>query len=34
MSGLRFGYGTNGFDNHRLADALTIMADLDRKSVV
>ena len=28
MSGLRFGYGTNGFSNHRLADALTVLADL------
>ena len=28
MSGLRFGYGTNGFANHRLADALGLIADL------
>ncbi len=28
MSGLRFGYGTNGFANHRLADALAVIADL------
>ncbi len=28
MTGLRFGYGTNGFANHRLADALAILADL------
>ena len=28
MSGLRFGYGTNGFGNHRLADALAVLADL------
>lgn len=28
MSGLRFGYGTNGFSNHRLADALAVLADL------
>ncbi len=25
---LRFGYGTNGFANHRLADALAVIADL------
>ncbi|EKX65497.1 sugar phosphate isomerase/epimerase family protein [Streptomyces ipomoeae] len=25
---LRFGYGTNGFTNHRLSDVLTILADL------
>jgi L-ribulose-5-phosphate 3-epimerase len=24
----RFGYGTNGFANHRLADAITVIADL------
>ncbi|MEU4624915.1 sugar phosphate isomerase/epimerase family protein [Actinoplanes sp. NPDC023801] len=28
MSGLRFGYGTNGFANHRLDDALAVIADL------
>ena len=28
MSGLRFGYGTNGFANHRLADALAVIAGL------
>lgn len=28
MTGLRFGYGTNGFANHRLADALGVLADL------
>ena len=28
MTGLRFGYGTNGFANHRLADALTVIAGL------
>ncbi|TDB72246.1 sugar phosphate isomerase/epimerase [Micromonospora sp. KC723] len=28
MNGLRFGYGTNGFANHRLADALAVIADL------
>ncbi|PXY27306.1 EboA domain-containing protein [Prauserella muralis] len=28
MSTLRFGYGTNGFANHRLDDALAIIADL------
>ena len=27
-TGLRFGYGTNGFANHRLADALAVIADL------
>ncbi|MGN9775352.1 sugar phosphate isomerase/epimerase family protein [Micromonospora sp. H33] len=26
--GLRFGYGTNGFANHRLEDALAVIADL------
>jgi len=26
--GLRFGYGTNGFANHRLTDALSVLADL------
>ena len=33
MSGLRFGYGTNGFANHRLADALTVIADLGYQGV-
>jgi sugar phosphate isomerase/epimerase len=28
MTGLRFGYGTNGFANHRLADAIAVIADL------
>ena len=28
MSDVRFGYGTNGFANHRLVDALTVIADL------
>jgi sugar phosphate isomerase/epimerase len=28
MTRLRFGYGTNGFANHRLADALAVIADL------
>ncbi|PZG02401.1 sugar phosphate isomerase/epimerase family protein [Micromonospora deserti] len=27
-TGLRFGYGTNGFANHRLDDALAVIADL------
>jgi sugar phosphate isomerase/epimerase len=26
--GLRFGYGTNGFTNHTLSDAMTVLADL------
>jgi sugar phosphate isomerase/epimerase len=30
---LRFGYGTNGFANHRLGDALTIIADLGYQGV-
>jgi len=33
MSGLRFGYGTNGFANHRLADALTVIAGLGYSGV-
>ncbi|WP_432828049.1 sugar phosphate isomerase/epimerase family protein [Dactylosporangium sp. CA-092794] len=28
MTGLRFGYGTNGFSNHRLDDALDVIAEL------
>ncbi|MEV8503641.1 sugar phosphate isomerase/epimerase family protein [Actinoplanes sp. NPDC051475] len=28
MSTLRYGYGTNGFANHRLADAVGVIADL------
>ncbi|MFI7601941.1 sugar phosphate isomerase/epimerase family protein [Actinoplanes sp. NPDC049681] len=28
MSALRYGYGTNGFANHRLADAVGVIADL------
>jgi L-ribulose-5-phosphate 3-epimerase len=28
MSRLMFGFGTNGFTNHRLADAVTVLADL------
>lgn len=28
MSGLRFGYGLNGFTDHRLPDALAVIADL------
>jgi sugar phosphate isomerase/epimerase len=30
---LRFGYGTNGFANHRLTDALAIIADLGYEGV-
>jgi sugar phosphate isomerase/epimerase len=30
---LRFGYGTNGFSNHRLADALTVIAGLGYEGV-
>jgi L-ribulose-5-phosphate 3-epimerase len=30
---VRFGYGTNGFANHRLDDALTIIADLGYQGV-
>ncbi|HWS33921.1 MAG TPA: sugar phosphate isomerase/epimerase family protein [Actinoplanes sp.] len=33
MSELRFGYGTNGFSNHKLTDALTILADLGYEGV-
>lgn len=33
MSGLRFGYGTNGFANHRLGDALAVIADLGYQGV-
>ena len=33
MSGLRFGYGTNGFANHRLADALAVIAGLGYSGV-
>lgn len=33
MSTLRFGYGTNGFANHRLADALTVIGDLGYSGV-
>jgi L-ribulose-5-phosphate 3-epimerase len=32
-SGLRFGYGTNGFANHRLGDALAVIADLGYEGV-
>ncbi|MFC6021739.1 sugar phosphate isomerase/epimerase family protein [Plantactinospora solaniradicis] len=32
-SGLRFGYGTNGFANHRLDDALRVLADLGYQGV-
>lgn len=31
--GMRFGYGTNGFVNHRLDDVLTILADLGYDNV-
>lgn len=31
--GLRFGYGTNGFANHRLDDALAVIADLGYQGV-
>lgn len=31
--GLRFGYGTNGFANHRLTDALAVIADLGYEGV-
>ncbi|MFJ6199353.1 sugar phosphate isomerase/epimerase family protein [Micromonospora sp. NPDC092111] len=31
--GLRFGYGTNGFANHRLDDALAVLADLGYRGV-
>ncbi|MFI6510477.1 sugar phosphate isomerase/epimerase family protein [Streptosporangium sp. NPDC050855] len=31
--GTRFGYGTNGFANHRLADALRVIADLGYQGV-
>jgi sugar phosphate isomerase/epimerase len=33
MSGLRFGYGTNGFANHRLGDALAVIAGLGYQGV-
>ncbi|MEY7972887.1 EboA domain-containing protein [Saccharomonospora xinjiangensis] len=33
MSTLRFGYGTNGFANHRLDDALAVIADLGYSGV-
>ncbi|MGI5244097.1 sugar phosphate isomerase/epimerase family protein [Dactylosporangium sp. CA-139066] len=33
MSGLRFGYGTNGFSNHRLDDALDVIAGLGYEGV-
>lgn len=32
-AGLRFGYGTNGFANHRLDDALRVIADLGYQGV-
>lgn len=33
MTGLRFGYGTNGFANHRLGDALAVIAGLGYEGV-
>jgi sugar phosphate isomerase/epimerase len=33
MTALRFGYGTNGFANHRLADAIAVIADLGYEGV-
>ncbi|WBB95348.1 sugar phosphate isomerase/epimerase [Solwaraspora sp. WMMA2080] len=33
VAGLRFGYGTNGFANHRLGDALALLADLGYQGV-
>ncbi|GAA2392580.1 sugar phosphate isomerase/epimerase family protein [Dactylosporangium salmoneum] len=33
MTGLRFGYGTNGFSNHRLDDALDVIAGLGYQGV-
>ncbi|MFY1637057.1 sugar phosphate isomerase/epimerase family protein [Solwaraspora sp. WMMB335] len=33
VPGLRFGYGTNGFANHRLTDALQVIADLGYRGV-
>jgi sugar phosphate isomerase/epimerase len=33
MTTLRYGYGTNGFANHRLADALAVIADLGYEGV-
>ncbi|MFC5722237.1 sugar phosphate isomerase/epimerase family protein [Streptomyces gamaensis] len=32
-AGLRFGYGTNGFAGHRLADALSLLSDLGYQGV-
>ncbi|MFY1698800.1 sugar phosphate isomerase/epimerase family protein [Solwaraspora sp. WMMA2101] len=33
LAGLRFGYGTNGFANHRLTDVLALLADLGYQGV-
>jgi len=33
VTGLRFGYGSNGFANHRLGDALAVIADLGYSGV-
>ncbi|MEU6074680.1 sugar phosphate isomerase/epimerase family protein [Micromonospora sp. NPDC047074] len=33
IGALRFGYGTNGFANHRLTDALAVVADLGYRGV-
>jgi L-ribulose-5-phosphate 3-epimerase len=33
MTGLRFGYGTNGFANHRLGEAIRVVAELGYRGV-